>query len=210
LRDSVLGGSSVIYDHAYYWPHFTAIPAAADKDVMIFTMSKISGHASSRFGYKASLSLSLSQIIIELLVPVPSHTRSKLHDKHFPCKPNSTDMVPHTISFPPYGSSFNTISLSRWAFIKDENVYNKVSTYMGFNSLGMSRDTQMRMLKIVKVILANIGSDDEDIFKFAFNKLNKRWQRLNEIVNYSSRFSLQQLSPQYCTYFEKIRDPSPG
>jgi Allinase len=73
----------------------------------------------------------------------------------------------------------------------------------------MSRDTQMRMLKIVKVILANIGRDD-DIFKFGFNKMKKRWQRLNELVNSSSRFSLQQISPQYCTYFEKIRDPSPG
>lgn len=58
LYDSVLGGSSVIYDHAYYWPHFTAIPASADGDVMIFTMSKISGHAGSRFGYIQHLSLS--------------------------------------------------------------------------------------------------------------------------------------------------------
>ncbi|KAL2497036.1 Tryptophan aminotransferase-related protein 4 [Abeliophyllum distichum] len=46
-------GSSVnaIYDHAYYWPHFTAIPAPADEDVMIFTISKLTGHAGSRFGW---------------------------------------------------------------------------------------------------------------------------------------------------------------
>ncbi|XP_078152142.1 alliin lyase-like isoform X2 [Carex rostrata] len=146
LRDSVLGHSSVIYDHAYYWPHFTAIPAPADGDVMIFTVSKVSGHASSRFG---------------------------------------------------------------WAFIKDQNVYNKVLNYMRYNSMGMSRDTQMRILKLFKVMLDNIGGD-EDIFKFGFNKLRKRWQRLQALVNSSSRFSLQQLSPQYCTYIEKIRDPSPA
>jgi histidinol-phosphate/aromatic aminotransferase/cobyric acid decarboxylase-like protein len=51
LRKPVVGGASAIVDHAYYWPHFTHIPEAADEDVMIFTVSKLSGHASSRFGY---------------------------------------------------------------------------------------------------------------------------------------------------------------
>ncbi|GAB2228724.1 hypothetical protein Droror1_Dr00022847 [Drosera rotundifolia] len=40
-----------IHDHAYYWPHFTAIPAPADEDLMIFTLSKLTGHAGTRFGW---------------------------------------------------------------------------------------------------------------------------------------------------------------
>jgi hypothetical protein len=53
LYEPVLGGSAAaIVDHAYYWPHFTHIPAPADEDVMMFTMSKLSGHAGSRFGYE--------------------------------------------------------------------------------------------------------------------------------------------------------------
>lgn len=54
LKKAVLQGSSVktIHDHAYYWPHFTAIPAPADEDLMIFTISKLTGHAGSRFGYQ--------------------------------------------------------------------------------------------------------------------------------------------------------------
>lgn len=48
LRDS---SASSINDHAYYWPHFTAIPAPADEDVMIFTISKLTGHAGTRLGY---------------------------------------------------------------------------------------------------------------------------------------------------------------
>ena len=53
LRRAVLGGSSAatIFDNAYYWPHFTHLPAPSDEDVMMFTMSKPSGHAGSRFGY---------------------------------------------------------------------------------------------------------------------------------------------------------------
>lgn len=52
LREAVCEGANVraIYDHAYYWPHFTAIPSPADEDVMIFTISKLTGHAGSRFG----------------------------------------------------------------------------------------------------------------------------------------------------------------
>jgi len=40
----------VIADHAYDWPHFTHIAVPADEDVMLFTMSKPSGHAGSRLG----------------------------------------------------------------------------------------------------------------------------------------------------------------
>ncbi|OIS97363.1 tryptophan aminotransferase-related protein 4 [Nicotiana attenuata] len=53
LRNSVLKGPNVktIYDHAYYWPHYTAIPAPADEHLMIFSMSKLTGHAGSRVGW---------------------------------------------------------------------------------------------------------------------------------------------------------------
>ncbi|KAK4428362.1 Tryptophan aminotransferase-related protein 4 [Sesamum alatum] len=52
LREVVSQGPLVraIYDHVYYWPHFTAIPAPANEDVMIFTISKFTGHAGSRLG----------------------------------------------------------------------------------------------------------------------------------------------------------------
>ncbi|KAL0297974.1 UNVERIFIED_CONTAM: Tryptophan aminotransferase-related protein 3 [Sesamum angustifolium] len=53
LREAVVPqGASVraIYDHAYYWPHFTALLASADEDVMIFTISKLTGHVGSRIG----------------------------------------------------------------------------------------------------------------------------------------------------------------
>lgn len=40
----------VIYDHAYYWPHLTPITKANDYDIMLFTLSKVTGHAGSRVG----------------------------------------------------------------------------------------------------------------------------------------------------------------
>lgn len=53
LKKSVLHGPNVkaIYDRVYYWPHFTAIDSApADEEVMLFSLSKLTGHAGSRFG----------------------------------------------------------------------------------------------------------------------------------------------------------------
>ncbi|KAH7284608.1 hypothetical protein KP509_34G062200 [Ceratopteris richardii] len=53
VRHAVLNGCDAftIYDYAYYWPHFTAITEAADQDVMLFTLSKLTGHAGSRLGW---------------------------------------------------------------------------------------------------------------------------------------------------------------
>ncbi len=40
----------VVYDYAYYWPHLTPITKAVNADVMLFTLSKITGHAGTRIG----------------------------------------------------------------------------------------------------------------------------------------------------------------
>ena len=49
LKKAVLHGphAKAIYDRAYYRPHFTPIPAPANEDVMIFTLSKLTDHAGS-------------------------------------------------------------------------------------------------------------------------------------------------------------------
>ncbi|KAJ6399139.1 hypothetical protein OIU77_019815 [Salix suchowensis] len=146
LNKAVLHGSNVktIHDHAYYWPHFTAIPAPADGDVMIFTLSKLTGHAGSRFG---------------------------------------------------------------WAIVKDEAIYQRMSTYLALNTMGVSRDSQLRSLKLLKAVLAGGG---RDIFEFGHETMKKRWEKLNKVISMSKRFSLQKLAPKYCTYFQKISGVSPA
>ncbi|KAF8696237.1 hypothetical protein HU200_037138 [Digitaria exilis] len=148
LRKPALGGSTaVIFDHAYYWPHFTHIPSPADEDVMLFTISKPSGHAGSRFG---------------------------------------------------------------WALIRDEKVAKRALKYVSDSIMGASRDTQLRMLGIVKAMLANLHSKD-DIFAFGHDVMRTRWRKLNAVVSRSRRISLQKIPPhQYCTYFKRTREPSPA
>jgi hypothetical protein len=81
--------------------------------------------------------------------------------------------------------------------------------YVSGSIMGASRDAQLRLLKIMKVMLANLHTE-QDIFAFGHDVMRSRWRRLNDIVSRSRRFSLQKISPQYCTYFKRIREPSPG
>ncbi|KAL8532692.1 hypothetical protein ACS0TY_009052 [Phlomoides rotata] len=53
LREPVVNKAKgkVIYDLAYYWPQYTAITSSMDHDIMLFTLSKSTGHAGSRIGW---------------------------------------------------------------------------------------------------------------------------------------------------------------
>ncbi|MCL7041621.1 hypothetical protein MKW94_002164 [Papaver nudicaule] len=44
-------GGKLIYDLAYYWPQYTPITKPADHDIMLFTVSKSTGHAGTRVGW---------------------------------------------------------------------------------------------------------------------------------------------------------------
>ncbi|KAK1371404.1 Tryptophan aminotransferase-related protein 4 [Heracleum sosnowskyi] len=146
LKRAVLNGPSAkaIHDHAYYWPHFTAIPSPSDEELMIFTLSKLTGHAGLRFG---------------------------------------------------------------WALIKDKAVYERMLTYTDDNTFGVSRDSQLRALKLLKVVLEG---DGRSIFKYAYETLRMRWESLSQTISLSTRFTIQELAPRFCTFFETIRGPSPA
>ena len=95
----------------------------------------------------------------------------------------------------------------RWAIIKDEAVYQKMLTYLDLNTMGVSREAQLRALKLLNVVLEGGG---KEIFQFGYTTMRDRWIRLKQILSQSTRFSLQKLSPQYCSFFKRVRDPSPG
>lgn len=51
IQHAIVNGTGhVVHDLAYYWPHYTPITDAADHDVMLFTLSKSTGHAGTRIG----------------------------------------------------------------------------------------------------------------------------------------------------------------
>ncbi|OMO98703.1 EGF-like, alliinase [Corchorus olitorius] len=146
LNKPLLQGTNVntVYDRAYYWPHFTPIPAPADDDLMVFTLSKLTGHAGSRFG---------------------------------------------------------------WAVVKDETVFNKMMHHMEVNSIGVSRDAQLRAFQLLKAALRGEG---RELFDFGYQTMKTRWERLSSIISLSKRFSVQKINPEYCTFYNNVREFSPA
>ncbi|KAH9304281.1 hypothetical protein KI387_008685, partial [Taxus chinensis] len=79
LEEAALEGENVrtVNDHAYYWPHFTAITHPADEDIMLFTLSKLTGHAGSRLGWAIIKDYDVYQKIYQY---VQSNTLGVSHD----------------------------------------------------------------------------------------------------------------------------------
>ncbi|KAB1221453.1 Tryptophan aminotransferase-related protein 2 [Morella rubra] len=52
-RGPVVNGSEgiLVHDLAYYWPQYTPISSPADHDLMLFTLSKSTGHGGTRIGW---------------------------------------------------------------------------------------------------------------------------------------------------------------
>lgn len=82
-----------------------------------------------------------------------------------------------------------------------------MTSHLQLNTMGVSRDTQLRALKLLKVVLED-GS--RDIFEFGYAKMKNRWERLRSAFSLSNRFSLQKLPSQHCNFFQKLREPTPG
>ncbi|XP_004233981.2 tryptophan aminotransferase-related protein 4-like [Solanum lycopersicum] len=146
LNKAVLQGKFArhVYDLAYYWPHYTAIPSPMDEDLMLFTLSKLTGHAGSRFG---------------------------------------------------------------WAIVKDKDVYERMVEYIDLNTYGIPRETQLRALKLLNVVLQG---DRREIFRFAHTIMKTRWEKLAEILSTSKLFSMEQLPSQHCAFSKQVRPTSPA
>ncbi|KAF9599652.1 hypothetical protein IFM89_001598 [Coptis chinensis] len=170
LMKQVLKGpsSKTIFDHAYYWPHFSAIQTAADEDLMIFTLSKLTGHAGEPIWF---------QLILTFLVMYQGYTLIIKERK------------------------------AMWALVRDENIYKRMQMYISLSTKSVSRDTQLRALKLLKVVLKENG---KDLFEFGPKTMRNRWERISRSFSTSKRFSLQKLEPQYCNYFQNFTGPSPA
>uniref|UniRef100_A0A0E0PI31 Alliinase C-terminal domain-containing protein n=1 Tax=Oryza rufipogon TaxID=4529 RepID=A0A0E0PI31_ORYRU len=147
IREAVLksGDGVAVHDLAYYWPQYTPITSAAAHDIMLFTVSKCTGHAGTRLG---------------------------------------------------------------WALVKDRAVAQKMSKFIELNTIGVSKDSQLRAAKILKAITDGYdraaGDDDDDssgrLFHFARRKMVSRWAKLRAAVAASGIFTLPDELPGHCTF----------
>lgn len=78
IQHAVVNGTGpVIHDLAYYWPHYTPITAPADHDLMLFTVSKCTGHAGTRIGY-VWIGLCLHNFIVVIFLSCVPNLRTSM------------------------------------------------------------------------------------------------------------------------------------
>lgn len=148
------GKGKTIHDLAYYWPQYTAITAAADHDIMLFTVSKTTGHAGIRIG---------------------------------------------------------------WALVKDDEVARKMTKFIEMNTIGVSKDSQIRAARILSVVRNShdnskiVHSVEESFFHYARRTMTERWDRLNEAIKSSNgAFILADFPSQHCNFSDEIIESHPG
>ncbi|KZV45713.1 Alliin lyase [Dorcoceras hygrometricum] len=158
LREAVVKNKQagiLIHDLAYYWPQYTSISSPADHDIMLFTVSKCTGHAGTRLG---------------------------------------------------------------WALIKDEEIAKKMTEFMVINTIGASKESQVRGAKILQAVADshenNRGStkseESNSFFEHSFNLMAHRWKILSNAVNQGNIFSLPQFPSGECSFSRRTFATQPA
>ncbi|XP_068308599.1 tryptophan aminotransferase-related protein 2-like [Pyrus communis] len=102
-----------------------------------------------------------------------------------------------------------------WALVKDLEVAKKMIKFIELNTIGVSRDSQLRAAKILEVMTntsENLGSFDshESFFKISYHLMAERWQLLRAAVNRSREFSLPDFTPGFCHFLNQDSQPQPA
>lgn len=144
----------IIHDLTYYWPQYTAITAAADHDIMLFTLSKITGHAGIRIG---------------------------------------------------------------WALVKDDKVARKMIKFIEMNTIGVSKDSQLRAARILSFVTNSHANPSlvrgvgGPFFHYARRTMTERWNRLRDAVQRSNgALTLTNFPSQHCNFTDDIVETHPG
>ncbi|XP_057949229.1 L-tryptophan--pyruvate aminotransferase 1-like [Malania oleifera] len=94
-----------------------------------------------------------------------------------------------------------------WALVKDKEVAKKMTKFIELNTIGVSKESQLRAAKIMEVIYQgyqNFGTPAklENFFEYAQCLMAGRWNKLREVVKNSETFTLPQYPQEYC-YFSR-------
>ncbi|KAL6608289.1 hypothetical protein ACP70R_041352 [Stipagrostis hirtigluma subsp. patula] len=152
IRKAVVKSDSgkAIHDFAYYWPQYTPITEMAGHDIMLFTVSKCTGHAGTRLG---------------------------------------------------------------WALVKDREVALKMIKFMELNTIGVSKDSQLRAAKILRAVndgyKVSPGDEKSCLFHFGRRQMAERWRTLRAAVAASGIFSLPEEIPGYCNFAKETTTSNP-
>jgi L-tryptophan--pyruvate aminotransferase len=116
-------------------------------------------------------------------------------------------------------------------------VAKKMVKFVELNTIGVSQDSQMRAIQILRAVIQGYNNDGRSrlqesakkkpllpllltdsnhinnqdlLFHYGHSIMNYRWNQLRAAVASSTTFSLLDFSPDHCTFFDKNHTPTPG
>ncbi|KAI3467565.1 hypothetical protein Pfo_024228 [Paulownia fortunei] len=153
IREPVVNRAEgmLVHDLAYFWPQYTAITSPADHDIMLFTVSKCTGHAGSRIG---------------------------------------------------------------WALVRDENVARKMVKFIEINTIGVSKEAQLRAASILEIISLSCQRhkprDLENFFEHSHHLMAERWKKLRDALKNNELFYVPKFPIQYCNFTRDFTETYPA
>ena len=118
------------------------------------------------------------------------------------------------------------MSNCRWALVRDAEIAKKMTKYIELNTIGVSKDSQLRASQVLKAIrrtytivpdhnMENVkeGVNDFDevgLFNFGYIEMESRWGRLREAINQSECFTISSFPSSHCNFFRKETTIHPG
>jgi len=105
-------------------------------------------------------------------------------------------------------------SMSRWALVKDRDVARKMTKFIELNTIGVSKDSQVRAAKIMKVISDGyelpVPDPSARLFDYGKRILARRWERLREVARTTGMFSLPEYPSDTCNFTGEHTTAYPG
>ncbi|KAG9150594.1 hypothetical protein Leryth_008058 [Lithospermum erythrorhizon] len=102
-----------------------------------------------------------------------------------------------------------------WALVKDKEVAKKMVKFIELNSIGVSKESQLRAAKILGVISdgcekTDASSEMVNFFEFGQELMTQRWEKLRNVVKSNDRFILAKYPIQYCNFTKDFTESHPG
>ncbi|XP_071706059.1 L-tryptophan--pyruvate aminotransferase 1 [Rutidosis leptorrhynchoides] len=101
-----------------------------------------------------------------------------------------------------------------WALVKDKDVAKKMTKFMEVSSIGVSKESQLRVAKILQVVADGCkqfgSSSGDNFFEFGLKMMKERWEILRETVKKTRMFTLPKYPDQHCNYFGDITQAYPA
>ncbi|KAJ3694293.1 hypothetical protein LUZ60_009773 [Juncus effusus] len=102
-----------------------------------------------------------------------------------------------------------------WALVKDADVARRMVKFIEMNSIGVSKDSQVRAAKILQVVSDGYEFLDSEatgggLFHFGRRLMADRWQRLRQAVEVTGKFSLPEFPYGFCEFSKEHAQTYPA